>query len=138
MNIENMLNQLKDILPAKNFKNQPSAAREELIQLEKKYNINTSKFLQDSKASAHIPEGTREKWINTLDIFIKFNGSMKDLNHLPSCEKTLKNISFITQTSKKNSTKEYADKKSKEPDWHPCSFLYMENFINFHSFFWME
>lgn len=137
MNIENMLDQLKKILPAENFKIQPAAAREELLQLEREYKINTSDFIEDKTLTTTIPEEVREKWINTLDTFINFNGSIEDLNHL-SCERSLNNKSFINQTSKENSTKEYIKEKSKESGWLPCLFLFINNFINLHSFFWME
>lgn len=139
MNIENMLNQLKEILPAENFKIQPAAAREELLQFEREYKINTSNFINDINLATTITEEDREKWINTLDTFINFNGSMEDLNHLPSCGSSLNNIPFInTQTSSGNSAKEYVKKESKESNWLPCLFLYMKNFINLHSFFRME
>ncbi|MEH7356802.1 hypothetical protein V7150_25165 [Neobacillus drentensis] len=133
-----MLNQLKEILPAENFKIQPAAAREELLQLEREYKINTSNFIKDKTLATTIPEEVREKWINTLDTFINFNGSMEDLNHLSSCEGSLNNKPFINQTSKENSTKEYVKEKSKESGWLPCLFLFMNNFINLHTFFRME
>ena len=129
MNIENMLEQLKDILPAENFKIQPAAALKELLHLEKEYNINTSKFIKDKTIATTIPEEVCEKWINTLETFISFNGSMDDLNHLSSGESSLKNEAFIKKTTKENSTKEYAEKKSKESIWLPCLFLCIDNFI---------
>lgn len=138
MNIEDMLNQLRKILPAENFKVQPAAAREELLQLEREHNINTSNFIEDKTLAITIPEEVREKWINTLDTFISFNGSMEDLNKIYSCESSLNNKPFINLTSEENSTKEYADKKSKESSWLPCLFLFMNNFINFHPFLRMK
>lgn len=138
MNIEDMLDQLKKILPAENFKVQPAAAREELLQLERAYNINTSNFIEDKTLPTTIPEEVREKWINTLDTFISFNGSMDDLNKISPSESLLNNKPFINQTSKENSTKEYVDKKSKESSWHPCLFLFMNNFINFQPFLRMK
>ncbi|MBE1556534.1 hypothetical protein [Sporosarcina limicola] len=138
MNIENMLDQLKDVLPAENFKIQPAAAREELLQLEDEYKINTSSFIENKSLSTNMPENVHDKWINTLDTFINFNGSMEDLNHLSSSESSLNNKPFINQISKESSTKEYVKKKSKESGWLPCLFIYMNNFVNLHSLFRMK
>lgn len=138
MNIENMLNQLKNILPAENFKVQPAAAFEELLELEKEYNINTSTFIASNDLASTLPEEVCERWINTLDTFINFNGSMDNLNHLSSYKKDLGNKPFVNDLMEEDYTKEYANKQSKESNWLPCLFLYLQNFINFHTFFWME
>jgi hypothetical protein len=137
MNIENMLKQLKEILPAENFKIQPAAAREELLQLERDYNINTSIFIQDTSLSMSVPEEVREKWIDILDTFINFNGSIEDINHLSPCESSYNNKPFIKQNPEENPINEYL-KNSKDSDWIPCLFLIMNNFFNFHSIFGME
>lgn len=138
MNIQNMLNQLKDILPAENFKIQPAAARDELLQLEREYNINTSDFIKNNICTQTIPEDVAEKWINTLDTFINFDGAIEELNHLSSSDSFLKNKLFINKTPKGTSSKEYVKEASKESNWLPCLFLCLDNFLNFHSLFWME
>lgn len=112
MNIDNMLKQLRDLLPAENFKVQPDAARCEIIQLEKKYNINTYDFLKTPLELTNITDEDRDVWINTLDTFINFGGKTSEINHLASCN----NKQFIREGSKADSTKEYARKKSKEPE----------------------
>lgn len=122
MNIENMLGQLKDILPAENFKIQPTAALAELLELEKKYQVNTSKVIGDKNLASTLTEEVLERWINTLDTFITFNGSMDDLNHLISNEKSLDNKLFINDLPGEDCTKEYVKKKSKESNWIPCLF----------------
>lgn len=130
MDIEMMLNQLKELLPAESFKIQPAAAQEELIQLEKEYNINTSNFIKEQACVERIPEEVREKWINTLDTFINFDGLIKDINQLPSPtdKEHLNNEPFITQSSKENTGEEYIneyiDEMSKESTWIPCSFYH--------------
>lgn len=80
MTIENTLRQLKDIIPIENFKAQPAVALDELLKLERDYKLNTSTFINDIKSTTTIPDEVREKWINTLDTFINFDGSMEDLN----------------------------------------------------------
>lgn len=124
MNIENMLNQLKDILPSENFKVQPDAAHQELLLLESEYNINTSEFLKNPVCVEQIPREIRDKWINTLETFLNFDGSMEDINHLPSPKNISKNKTFIKQNLGENSTKEYIKEKSKESGWLPCLFLF--------------
>jgi hypothetical protein len=138
VNIENMLKQLKEILPPQNFKNQPTAARDELLEFEKTYNINTSQFIEDKEKITSIPEEVREEWITTLDTFINFNGSIEDINHLSTLESSLEDPFIIT--SKEDSKKEYIKKKSKETFWLPCFslFLNLNNFINIQSLFGME
>lgn len=136
MNIENMLEQLKNILPEDNFKIQPATAQKELLQLEREYKINTSDFIKGSTLVT-IPDEVCEKWINTLDIFINFDGSIEDLNQL-SQDSSLNNKPFINQTSKEKSTKEYITEISKETGWLPCLLLFINNIIDSHSFFWME
>lgn len=115
MNIENILRQLKEILPAENFKVQPDTARNELIQLEKKYNINTNEFLNMPIEDTEITEEVREEWINKLDTFINFGGSIEELNHLPLTNGN-NNNQYIKHNTNENFTKEYATKKSKEPE----------------------
>lgn len=46
MNIEAMLKKLRDCLPNEQFKIQPDTARQELLNLEKTYNMNTKDFLK--------------------------------------------------------------------------------------------
>lgn len=86
MNIKSMLRELKEVIPAENFKIQPAAAREEILRLEKKYNVNTSDFIKNGVLIADTREDISEKWLNELETFITFNGNMGDLNHLPSVE----------------------------------------------------
>ncbi|HHY20881.1 MAG TPA: hypothetical protein GX525_03150, partial [Bacilli bacterium] len=107
-----MLNQLKDILPAENFKIQPAAAQDELLQLEREYNINTSDFIKNNICTQTIPEDVAEKWINTLDSFINFDGAIEELNHLSSSDSFLKNKLFINKTPKGTSSKEYVKEAS--------------------------
>lgn len=133
MNIEEMITQLKTILPAENFKNQPGDARTELIQFEKTYRINTSNFIQNEVCLEYIPEDIRDKWIKTLDTFINFGGTLKDINHLTSQNNKFNLDSFIKETPKDNSQKEYVNDKSKESGWLPCLFSPLNYGINLHS-----
>lgn len=113
MNIEDILKQLKEILPAENFKVQPDTARGELIQLEKKYNINTSYFLETPLEDTNVSEEDCDKWINTFDTYINFGGVITEINHIPLCDN---NKQFIKPNKNEKNTKEYATKKSKEPE----------------------
>lgn len=132
MDINNILNQLKEILPAENFKAQPETAREELLQLEKKYQMNTSDFLVRKISMEIVPEEVQEQWINTLETFIQFGGSLKDLNHLLTDGFSSAYAPFINQqTPNGDPTKEYLSQKSKESGWLPCFFISINYFINF-------
>lgn len=82
MNIEAMLKKLRDCLPNEQFKIQPDTARQELLNLEKTYNMNTKDFFENPRFAKLIPVKTCDKWINTFDTFITFGGSMDELNHL--------------------------------------------------------
>ncbi|WDF50931.1 hypothetical protein PQ460_00310 [Paenibacillus sp. KACC 21273] len=126
MNIDEMLNQLREILPVENFKTQPDSAHQELIDLEKTYRLNTLDFLNGKSNSMNFSEEIREKWINTLDIYIEFNGNINDLNHLPSSNDFVQNTPFLTEDnncSKENIKKEYTEIKNKESNWIPCFLL---------------
>lgn len=75
MNIEAMLKKLRDCLPNEQFKIQPDTARQELLNLEKTYNMNTKDFFENPRFAKLIP-------VKTCDTFITFGGSMDELNHL--------------------------------------------------------
>lgn len=139
MNVETILKQLKEFLPEENFKVQPDTARQEILNLEKMYNVNTKDFFENPEFAKLIPEEICEKWINTFDTFITFGGSIDELNHLTTYNNDLDEKLYLRKTPAENETIEYIDEKSKESDeGFLAFFLYLDNFIYFHPFFWMK
>ena len=78
--MEAMLEKLREIVPAENFKIEPESSEKELIELEKTYQVNTSDFLEKKCLIDHIPMEVQESWINKVDTFFLFNGSIGNLN----------------------------------------------------------
>ncbi|WP_341960044.1 hypothetical protein NM897_09695 [Planococcus maritimus] len=82
MNIAETLQRLEALVPSENFRKQPDTARKELLDFETEYAINTSDFLGNIGNISRIPADIQEIWLETLDTFLLFDGSIEELNHL--------------------------------------------------------
>lgn len=82
MDFNEVMKQLRDIVPSDNFQEQPKTARNDLINLEKKYSVNTSDFTEKKVDISHIPLNVRDDWLETLDTYFFYDGLVEDINHL--------------------------------------------------------
>ena len=80
ININKIIDELKEILSRKNFKTQPCTAKEELIELEKLYNTNTRKILNGKYDKNKIESHAHNEWISIFDVFTLFNGNINEIN----------------------------------------------------------
>ena len=79
--IQEMIEQLKEIVPPENFHVQPKTAKDTLLALEFAYQINTQDVLNYTDfVQQKLSEELIEKWLNTYQTFKFFGGNSQDLN----------------------------------------------------------
>lgn len=80
-NIDNILNELKKIIPKENFKKEPESSADELKQYEENYNLSTIDFINKNKDVSHIPTEIQDNWINTLENYLIFGGKIEGIDY---------------------------------------------------------
>ncbi|MGX5608733.1 hypothetical protein ACWKTZ_20200 [Bacillus cereus] len=73
MNIQDILKELKDILPPENFKVQPQEAIKVVREYENKYGINTETFLLCKDG---VGEDDCDSWLSAYQTMLLFGGEV--------------------------------------------------------------
>lgn len=81
MTIQEMIVELKKIVPAENFKKEPEYAMSTLLKLEEKHQLNTVDFLTGMRIG-ELDEDTRWRWLNEYETFKQFNGDENQINSI--------------------------------------------------------
>lgn len=79
--MQDILTELRKIVPAENFRKQPDFSVDVLLQLEKKYNLNTQDFLE-KRYSIHIEEEDVFDWLNEFENLVLFGGDATMVNSI--------------------------------------------------------
>lgn len=87
-----MLTELKKLLPNAEIRKQPQTALNDLLHLEKKFNINTEDVINRTGTlnKSNISEKVIENWIFTFRIFKTHKGDLNTINNQPPTRDYLK------------------------------------------------
>lgn len=78
--MNDMLTELKKIVPPENFFEEPKTSLNEMRHFESTYRMSTYDFVNKKKDTSHIPPDKKEGWINTLETHLVFGGKVKGIN----------------------------------------------------------
>lgn len=80
MDISEIVDELKKILPEENFHVEPETSKNKLIELEDKYGMTTFEFANMLKDISRICEEERYYWLDTMETLIFFGGIIEGIN----------------------------------------------------------
>ena len=80
-NIQEMIIELKKLVPAENFRKEPEYVTSALLELEEKHQLNTVDFLTGIRIG-ELDEDTRWRWVNEYETFKLFNGDETRINSI--------------------------------------------------------
>lgn len=81
MSIEEAIVELKKVVPESQFRKEPEHARNALLALEAKHNLNTVDFLNRTRIE-ELDEDTQFDWLNEYETYLLFKGKDKDINSI--------------------------------------------------------
>jgi len=81
VSIQQIIRELKEILPESNFHVQPETSKNKLIELERKYDMTTYEFVNMKKDISNVSEDERYHWLNTLETYCNFGGIIEGVNN---------------------------------------------------------
>lgn len=70
--VENILNELRTIIPEENFHLQPDSSLKVIFEMENKYGLSSEDFLNFGSKSFNINLEDREIWLNNLETYNNF------------------------------------------------------------------
>ena len=81
MTMNEILMELKKVVPAENFRKEPEYVTSALLELEAKHQLNTVDFLTGMRIG-ELDEDTRWRWVNEYETFKLFNGDETRINSI--------------------------------------------------------
>jgi len=80
MDIQQIVYELKKVIPKENFHIEPEASKNKLIEFERKYDMTTFEFVNLKKDVSNINEEERWDWLDALETYCLFGGIVEGVN----------------------------------------------------------
>ncbi|WGT37922.1 hypothetical protein QH639_19160 [Lysinibacillus sp. 1 U-2021] len=81
MDISQIIDELKKILPESNFYKQPETSKHKLSEYERKYEMSTFEFVNLKKDISNISEIERLDWLDSMETYCNFGGIIEGVNN---------------------------------------------------------